>query len=100
MNKNRTSWLIYPFSKNIFNFQIIFFFLIVHTFLLYDYCTYFQSINKIVQSFLAVTSETFQCTFLVPQNRVYTQKQFYFKNIKLLFIYWHKNIHKSDFKTI
>ena len=36
---------------------------------------------KIVQSFVTVTFETFQCTFLVPQNRVHTQKQFYFKNI-------------------
>ena len=46
---------------------------------MYDCCTYFQSINKIVQSFFAVTFETFYRTFLFPQNRVYTQKQFYLR---------------------
>ena len=48
---------------------------------LYDCCTYFQSITKIVQAFFTLTFETFYRTFFVPQNRVYTQKQFYFKNI-------------------
>ena len=45
---------------------------------IYDCCTYFQSINKIVQSFFSVTFETSQRTFFAPQNCVYTQKQFYF----------------------
>ena len=49
--------------------------------IMYDCCTYFQSINKIVQALFTVTFETFHRTFLVPQNRVYTPKQFYFKNI-------------------
>ena len=45
-------------------------------------------LTKLCSLFFAVlvTFETFQCTFLVPQNCVYTQKQFYFENIELLFI--------------
>ena len=40
-------------------------------FTFYDCCTYFQSINKIVQSFFSVTFETSRRTFFAPLNCVY-----------------------------
>ena len=45
---------------------------------------HFQSITKIGQHRLAVTFETFDCIFLVPQNCVYNKQHFYFKGIQFL----------------